>query len=95
MGCSWTRSNGLKRTPTSVTCTRALFEGFTVRHKLKLSAPRMLVSYGANPSLVGAFVRPLSSSVEHFLGKEEVVGSIPTGGSVIRECECQPDAMAG
>jgi hypothetical protein len=27
-------------------------------------------------------VCPLSSLVEHFLGKEEVVGPIPTGGSV-------------
>ena len=28
-------------------------------------------------------LRPLSSLVEHFLGKEEVVGPIPTGGSVL------------
>jgi hypothetical protein len=27
---------------------------------------------------------PLSSLVEHFLGKEEVVGPIPTGGSGLR-----------
>ncbi len=45
---------------------------------------RMLVSYGAKTALplgCTSFVRPLSSLVEHFLGKEEVVGPIPTGGS--------------
>ncbi len=44
---------------------------------------RVLVSYGAKTA-VSRGVRPLSSLVEHFLGKEEVVGPIPTGGSVIR-----------
>jgi hypothetical protein len=43
----------------------------------------MLVSYGAKTDSFRA-VRPLSSLVEHFLGKEEVVGPIPTGGSVDR-----------
>ena len=44
----------------------------------------MLVSYGAKTvprSGADRVVRPLSSLVEHFLGKEEVVGPIPTGGS--------------
>ena len=48
---------------------------------------RMLVSYGAKTVRVLArsgSVRPLSSLVEHFLGKEEVVGPIPTGGSRLR-----------
>jgi hypothetical protein len=36
--------------------------------------------------------RPLSSLVEHFLGKEEVVGPIPTGGSVLRRTE-QPHRL--
>ena len=43
----------------------------------------MLVSYGAKTAS-SCIVRPLSSLVEHFLGKEEVVGPIPTGGSFIR-----------
>lgn len=34
------------------------------------------------PALARTRLRPLSSLVEHFLGKEEVVGPIPTGGSV-------------
>ena len=42
----------------------------------------MLVSCGAKARF-RVFVRPLSSLVEHFLGKEEVVGPIPTGGSVV------------
>ena len=42
----------------------------------------MLVSYGAKWT-AKSFVCPLSSLVEHFLGKEEVVGPIPTGGSVL------------
>ena len=42
----------------------------------------MLVSYGANRAFC-AFVCPLSSLVEHFLGKEEVMGPIPIGGSFI------------
>ena len=45
----------------------------------------MLFSNGAKTavhSCVRCF-RPLSSLVEHFLGKEEVVGPIPTGGSRI------------
>ena len=43
----------------------------------------MLVSYGANRAF-SAFVCPLSSLVEHFLGKEEVMGPIPIGGSLVR-----------
>ena len=71
----------------AVTCTPARERG----------AARMLVSYGARRrraarsacqrpgsiDAVGVMLRsrPLSSLVEHFLGKEEVVGPIPTGGS--------------
>ena len=51
----------------------------------------MLVSYGAYSASRAEKQRPLSSLVEHFLGKEEVVGPIPTGGSVIRF----PGAVAG
>ena len=32
------------------------------------------------------FCRPRSSVVEHFLGKEEVIGSIPIVGSIFRGC---------
>ena len=47
----------------------------------------MLFSNGAKTAPGGRRrngVRPLSSLVEHFLGKEEVVGPIPTGGSALR-----------
>ena len=44
-------------------------------------------------------LRPLSSLVEHFLGKEEVVGPIPTGGSVLhrrqRELPAERTAPGG
>jgi hypothetical protein len=47
----------------------------------------MLFSNGAKTAPGGRRrngVRPLSSLVEHFLGKEEVVGPIPTGGSALQ-----------
>jgi hypothetical protein len=43
-----------------------------------LTVPKRLRGAG------GVRLRPLSSLVEHFLGKEEVVGPIPTGGSALR-----------
>ena len=54
-----------------------------------LPAALMLVSYGAKWTGT-SFSRPLSSLVEHFLGKEEVVGPIPTGGSQPRSSERMP-----